>query len=387
MSYPLIPLGQLAKFINGDRGKNYPSKDSFVDAGIPFINAGCLSDEWVLDSSKFNYISEEAYDRLSSGKIQKNDILFCLRGSVGKFAVIRDDNKGALASSLVILRGNDKVDVEYLKHYLASSLCTKELDNYQNGAAQPNLSANDFKKFLVPLPPLSEQRRIAAILDQADELRQKRQQAIEKLDQLLQSTFYDYFGDPIQNTKGFPLKDFKSIIKFTGGSQPPKSIFSDTCKEGYVRLVQIRDFRTDKYLTFIPKDSARRFFKRNDVMIGRYGPPVFQILRGLEGAYNVALMKAEPKAELDNDFLFYLLAVQSIQQLVIANSQRSAGQTGVNLEFLNNLVIGVPPLELQKVWAKIALKIEDQKQNLYKQLNIQNQLFSSLQNQAFNGTL
>ncbi|WP_180072141.1 restriction endonuclease subunit S [Acinetobacter sp. YH12075] len=387
MSYPLIPLGQLAKFINGDRGKNYPSKDSFVDAGIPFINAGCLSDEWVLDSSKFNYISEEAYDRLSSGKIQKNDILFCLRGSVGKFAVIRDDNKGALASSLVILRGNDKVDVEYLKHYLASSLCTKELDNYQNGAAQPNLSANDFKKFLVPLPPLSEQRRIAAILDQADELRQKRQKAIEKLDQLLQSTFYDYFGDPIQNTKGFPLKDFKSIIKFTGGSQPPKSIFSDTCKEGYVRLVQIRDFRTDKYLTFIPKDSARRFFKRNDVMIGRYGPPVFQILRGLEGAYNVALMKAEPKAELDNDFLFYLLAVQSIQQLVIANSQRSAGQTGVNLEFLNNLVIGVPPLELQKVWAKIALKIEDQKQNLYKQLNIQNQLFSSLQNQAFNGTL
>nr|WP_257227789.1 MULTISPECIES: restriction endonuclease subunit S [unclassified Acinetobacter] len=203
----------------------------------------------------------------------------------------------------------------------------------------------------------------------------------------MQSTFYDYFGDPIQNTKGFPLKDFKSIIKFTGGSQPPKSIFSDTCKEGYVRLVQIRDFRTDKYLTFIPKDSARRFFKRNDVMIGRYGPPVFQILRGLEGAYNVALMKAEPKAELDNDFLFYLLAVQSIQQLVIANSQRSAGQTGVNLEFLNNLVIGVPPLELQKVWAKIALKIEDQKQNLYKQLNIQNQLFSSLQNQAFNGTL
>ena len=75
MSYPLIPLGQLAKFINGDRGKNYPSKDSFVDIGIPFINAGCLSDLWVLDSSKFNYISEEAYDRLSSGKIQK--MTFC----------------------------------------------------------------------------------------------------------------------------------------------------------------------------------------------------------------------------------------------------------------------------------------------------------------------
>ena len=104
MSYPLIELGNLAKFINGDRGKNYPSKDSFVQDGIPFINAGCLSDLWLLDKSNFNYISEESYGRLSSGKIQRNDILFCLRGSLGKFAVVRDDEKGALASSLVILR-------------------------------------------------------------------------------------------------------------------------------------------------------------------------------------------------------------------------------------------------------------------------------------------
>ena len=96
-------------------------------------------------------------------------------------------------------------------------------------------------------------------------------------------------------------------------------------------------------------------------MIGRYGPPVFQILRGLEGAYNVALMKAEPKEELDNDFLFYLLAAESIQQLVIANSQRSAGQTGVNLEFLNNLVIGVPPLEIQKYGLKLLLRLKSKR--------------------------
>ena len=322
--------------------------------------------------------------------VQTNDVLVStVRPNLNSVAVVTEEFNGATASTgYTVLRPLPEIlDTQYLFHWVKTNHFINEMIKLATGQSYPAVSDKIILNSKIPLPPLAEQRRIASILDQADELRQKRQQAIEKLDQLLQSTFYDYFGDPIQNTKNFPLKDFKSIIKFTGGSQPPKSVFSDTCKEGYVRLVQIRDFRTDKYLTFIPKDSARRFFKRTDVMIGRYGPPVFQILRGLEGAYNVALMKAEPKAELDNDFLFYLLAVASIQQLVIANSQRSAGQTGVNLEFLNNLVIGVPPLEIQKAWAKIALKIEDQKKKLNEQLDIQNQLFSSLQNQAFNGTL
>ncbi|MDM1764225.1 MULTISPECIES: restriction endonuclease subunit S [unclassified Acinetobacter] len=323
----------------------------------------------------------------STHYFSKGTVLYSkLRPYLNK-VVIADEDGFATTELVPINCDVKKVDPEYLAYFLRSEIFLTFATNVVAGAKMPRMVMGEFWNYEIPLPPLAEQHRIASILDQADELRQKRQQAIEKLDQLLQSTFYDYFGDPIQNTKSFPLKDFKSIIKFTGGSQPPKSVFSDTFKEGYIRLVQIRDFRTDKYLTFIPKDSARRFFKRTDVMIGRYGPPVFQILRGLEGAYNVALMKAEPKEELDNDFLFYLLGAESIQQLVIANSQRSAGQTGVNLEFLNNLVIGVPPLEIQKVWVKIALKIEEQKKNLYKQLDMQNQLFSSLQNQAFNGTL
>src|SRR5688572_27584092 len=82
------------------------------------------------------------------------------------------------------------------------------------------------------------------------------------------------------------------VCSFIGGSQPPKSTFKTAPGPGYIRLVQIQDFRRSDFDVYIPIDEARRTFGVNDVMIGRYGPPVFQILRGLSGAYNVALMKA-----------------------------------------------------------------------------------------------
>ena len=396
MSYPLIPLGQLAKFINGDRGKNYPSKDSFVDIGIPFINAGCLSDLWVLDSSKFNYISEETYDRLSSGKIQKNDILFCLRGSVGKFAVIRDDNKGALASSLVILRGNDKVDIEYLKHYLASSLCIKELDNYQNGAAQPNLSANDFKKFLVPLPPLAEQRRIASILDQADELRQKRQQAIEKLDQLLQATFIDMFGDPEQNPKKWnkvilgDICDAKDRVNY-GVVQPGNDF------EGGIPLIRVGDI-DGGILSFtsiktidpeIEKDYSRSRLKGNEILVSCVGS-IGTIAKVPNKAIGFNIARAITRVPLQDkriiNFVAECLKTEAIQNYFKKNT-RTVSQPTLNVSFVKETEIIFPNEEKILDFCKIVDKVEFQKELLQKALVMQESLFQSLQNQAFNGTL
>jgi len=85
----------------------------------------------------------------------------------------------------------------------------------------------------------------------------------------------------------------------------------------------------------LQRAQARRFCSADDVMIGRYGPPLFQILRGLEGAYNVALMKAVPdESKLSRDFLFYFLKHSSILQYVIYHSQRAAGQIGLTKETL-----------------------------------------------------
>ncbi len=170
-------LADIVEFINGDRSKNYPSKLHQVDSGIPFINAGHLNNG-AIDCREMNYITEERFNLLRGGKVREGDILYCLRGSLGKAAIVSGLKRGAIASSLVILRSQlQKCIPAYLMRCLASPLGLRLIRKYDNGTAQPNLSATDVKKFVVPLPPLAEQKRIVARVDQLmaliDDLEQK----------------------------------------------------------------------------------------------------------------------------------------------------------------------------------------------------------------------
>jgi type I restriction enzyme, S subunit len=150
----------------------------------------------------------------------------------------------------------------------------------------------------------------------------------------------------------FPPKEWKARelgeeVDFQGGSQPPLYTFTSSQKDGYVRLLQIRDYKTDKYETYIPKHLARKFCNKKDVMIGRYGPPVFQILKGLEGAYNVALMKAVPSKNVNNDYLYYFLKQETLFQFVDGLSKRTAGQSGVDMKELKSYPFYMPPISEQ----------------------------------------
>lgn len=134
----------------------------------------------------------------------------------------------------------------------------------------------------------------------------------------------------------------------TGGSQPPKSTFEYEQSDSNIRLIQIRDYKTDAFLTYIPKKLARRFCSETDVMIGRYGPPLFQILRGLNGAYNVALMKAETDESLmSKEYLFYLLQDSELLHTLEGVSDRTCGQDGINMFVLNNYLLPIPPIKQQ----------------------------------------
>ena len=175
-------LGKLVNVLNGDRGKNYPSKDKLFDKGeIPFISAVNLEEGKIL-TDKLLYLSEEQYDKLRAGKLQEKDLLFCLRGSLGKFGKNYFD-KGAIASSLVILRDKTvgKFLNSYVEKYLFSPLLSAEILKYNNGTAQPNLSAENLKKFLVPLPPIDEQKRIVNKLDYFFDKIQKVKEIIEEV--------------------------------------------------------------------------------------------------------------------------------------------------------------------------------------------------------------
>lgn len=116
----ITKIGDVCSFINGDRSKNYPSSTEFIESGIPFINAGHIENQRI-SFDNMNYISEKKYNSLKSGKVKIGDVLFCLRGSLGKNAVIDFEDDAAIASSLVIIRPNQSlIKSEYISMYFNS---------------------------------------------------------------------------------------------------------------------------------------------------------------------------------------------------------------------------------------------------------------------------
>ncbi len=144
-----VPLWQLCSFENGDRGENYPNKSARVLDGIPFINAGHLSGRSV-NMMGMDYIAPERFSLLRSGKPKDGDILFCLRGSLGKFGIVHGIGDCAIASSLVIVRPKATVLPEYIAAYFASGICAEMIETYRSGTAQPNLGAKQLSAFRIP---------------------------------------------------------------------------------------------------------------------------------------------------------------------------------------------------------------------------------------------
>ena len=160
-SWAWVRFSNIASFQNGDRSKNYPNRNEYVSNGVAWINTGHITSDGFLNVNTMNYITEEKYNSLSNGHIQKGDLVYCLRGATfGKVARIEPFSKGAIASSLMIIRPFDVSLRNYIYWYLRSPSAYIELHKYSNGSAQPNLAAKDVGKYLVPIPPLDEQIRI-----------------------------------------------------------------------------------------------------------------------------------------------------------------------------------------------------------------------------------
>lgn len=162
-------LQDIAETYSGDRGKNYPTADDKVSTGYPFINAGNLRGGKV-SFEEMDFITAEKYQSLSGGKICKGDILYCLRGSLGKSA-LSDFDEGTVASSLMIIRANpNKVIPRYLFEALNAPDVERQMRAADNGSSQPNLSAKSVRSYSIPLPPLSQQQTFADFVAKVDKL-------------------------------------------------------------------------------------------------------------------------------------------------------------------------------------------------------------------------
>ncbi|OBU27970.1 type I restriction endonuclease subunit S [Photobacterium kishitanii] len=160
-------FGELSQFINGDRGKNYPNKNEYVSDGVPWINTGHIQSDGTLTTSDMNFITEEKFDSLRSGKVIPDDLVYCLRGATfGKTAFVKPYLHGAIASSLMIIRLYDKRMNGFVYKYLISAFGRSQIFRFDNGSAQPNLSANSVGLYAFPCPPLEEQKRIILKVDE-----------------------------------------------------------------------------------------------------------------------------------------------------------------------------------------------------------------------------
>ena len=161
-------LGELAGFSNGDRGVNYPGPADFVSEGIPFINAGDLQNGLV-NLRDANKITQEKYDQLGGAKLKSGDILYCLRGTLGKNGLFEGAEKGTVASSLVAIRPFS-IETRYLFCVLNSNIEYRQRVLCDEGAAQPNLSARNVVSYDIPLPSDEEQCQIGSFFLSLDTL-------------------------------------------------------------------------------------------------------------------------------------------------------------------------------------------------------------------------
>jgi type I restriction enzyme S subunit len=224
----------------------------------------------------------------------------------------------------------------------------------------PRANSSDLKEYLIECPEIPVQERITAQFDKLVSIIDARKAELDKLDELIKARFVELFGTPYGNEKGFPMKTVADVIEFTGGSQPDKKYFEYEPSEDNIRLIQIRDYKTDNYITYIPKSMAKKFCDADDIMIGRYGPPIFQILKGIEGAYNVALMKATPKMG-NKEFVRYFLMQDCLFDYLDGLSQRTAGQSGIEMPALKAYPFPYPPIELQNEFEQFAKQVDKSK--------------------------
>ena len=274
-------LGASINLYNGDRGSNYPSKKDYQSRGIPFINAGAIVDG-ELNEAEFNYISEEKYNALRAGKIQQGDLLYCLRGSIGKTAIVHQEFKGAISSSLCILRTKESMLKEFLYYLLCSNVIWHQQALAENGSAQPNLSAASVMEYIIPLPPLPEQRRIVdrieSLFAKLDEARQKAQDALDSFETRKAAILHKAFTGELtarwRKEHGVGMESWKTItfkdvcLKITDGTHH-SPVNTPTGEYMYVTAKNIKEIGIDlTNITFVSKDVHDEIYSRCDVQYG-----------------------------------------------------------------------------------------------------------------------
>ena len=326
-------------------------------------------------------------DTVHKSAVQGPGVATGRSGSIGKVFYI-DQDFWPLNTVLYVkdFHGNDPRFIFYL-------LRNFDLNRFATGTGVPTLNRNFVHDEIVNVPSLPEQQRIVALLDEAFAgLATAKANAERNLQnaRVIFESHLQYLFTP-RDGEGWATMQLGDVCDFKGGSQPPKSQFVYEARPGYVRFLQIRDYASEKHVTYIPETAKNRLCNSGDIMIGRYGASVGKILTGLAGAYNVALIKTMPDLRLlDRTFFFHYLRSGAFQQRLADVASRSA-QDGFGKDDIYGFPVPVPSLNDQQtvIQQLEPLSVETQRlTRLYeRKLSALEELKKSLLHQAFNGEL
>lgn len=297
-----------------------------------------------------------------------------------------------------VLKPKEGVDLSFLFRVLQRY----DVSPFIKGATRAKLTKGDASRIPFPLPPLAEQKRIAAILDKADAIRQKRQQAIKLADEFLRSVFLEMFGDPVTNPKGWKKRKLKSLLSSIDSGKSPKCDGQPANADewGVLKLSAVTSgqYLAQENKAVLSKNDVDERFEvvAGDVLFTRKNTR--ELVAAVAYVFETEPRKLMPdlifrlnikdKCELEPLYLFSLLANKSqrsdIQQLA---GGAAGSMPNISKAKLLEVEVPVPPIELQCRFAEVVIKIRKSHQRNTESQSNSFLFFNSLSQKAFSGQL
>ena len=400
-----IKISQLPINISdGNYSAKYPRAEEMLTSGVPFIRVNNIKNNVIVwDDMKF--ISEEKHSQLLKGHLKENDVLISVRGELGKVALVSSDFEDAnINAQLANLRVIDieKIDPKYLLYALRDKSVGIQIEQNCSGSTLKQLPITKLKEIQIPIQSIESQRKIAKTLDQAQELIDKRKAQIEALDELIQSVFYDMFGDPINNPMEWEVQRLKDISTHILSGNTPKGGNQVYVEKG-ISFFRSQNVWKNKLvlddIAYIDEATHRKMkkssLKNRDILMtktGRINTENSSLGRaamflGEDDSANINghVYLIRLKEGIVNEFVLFILTTNKYREYIRSVCVGGIDKRQINKEHLEEFPIIFPPIELQKQFSEIVESIEKQKELLNESLVELENNFNSLMQRAFNG--
>ncbi|NCR40526.1 MAG: hypothetical protein GPJ21_12030 [Microcystis aeruginosa W13-11] len=371
--WPHRPLSEVVDFLDSKR-KPITQKDR-VPGPYPYYGANGQQD------SVADYIFDEPLVLLAEDGGHFGD--------ADKTIAYQVEGKCWVNNHAHVLRPKKDVDIRYICRHLERY----DVTPFITGSTRGKLTKTAANNIPIALPPLEEQRRIAAILDKADGVRRKRKEAIRLTKELLRSTFLEMFGDPVTNPKGWEIVKLEKVSESISYGITASADFVPTATK-MLRITDIQNgeinWESVPFCSGDKKDIQKYSIVSGDIVFARTGATTgksFLIRHCPENTLFASyLIRVRPSSLISPEYLAYFFKTEFYWKQIQQNSSGSA-QPGVNSSKLKELLIILPPIELQKGFARLDIFIQNNLMKMNNFLHQQDNLFNSLLQKAFRGEL